>query len=237
MKRGQQRTHLQQSQLLKSCTSSSAHFAWWGMLRSISPKLDVPISWSTLISPGADMHLTNSQMQRRHSLVMPSNQAFQRGWRKTQLAKAVSITRKRQKEVSSHSDCKGGGKDGQFFRPGPPARYGDRQGRFQTPYSQPHYSQRGKFNPRRGGTYFQAVPYRSQPQYQPGEKKPDISNAKHKPVKSPTEEVLELLRSLPPKPTPKPQHNTATGDYKRTRTDPGRGTPVTLQRELAADHN
>jgi len=84
----------------------------------------------------------------------------------TALAKAVSITKKRQKEVSSDSDRKGGGKDGQFFRPGPPARYGDRQGRFQTPYSQPHYSQRGKFNPRRGGTYFQAVPYRSQPQYQ-----------------------------------------------------------------------
>ena len=48
---------------------------------------------------------------------------------------------------------------------------------------------------------------------------------------------FRVVKILTPKPTPKPQHNTATGGHKRTRTDPGRGTPVTLQRELAADHN
>lgn len=118
----------------------------------------------------------------------------------TALAKAVSITRNRQKEVSSDSDRKGGGKEGQFFRPGPPARYGDRQGRFQisdTVQSTSLQSE-GEIQSHERRDIFPGSSLQiSTPIPTLREKKPDISNAKHKPVKSPTE-VLELLRSLPP---------------------------------------
>ena len=73
----------------------------------------------------------------------------------TALSKAVAITRrsKKEKEAPAFSGRKEGQRGGPFFRGGPPAKYGGRQGKSFFPYSaQFHQSREGEYS--RGRRYF-----------------------------------------------------------------------------------
>lgn len=67
----------------------------------------------------------------------------------TALAKAVSITKKQKKESNHSFTPRGNPGDDRFFRRGPPARYGGRQGKNAIPYNQYHHTDRADTDQRR----------------------------------------------------------------------------------------
>ena len=67
----------------------------------------------------------------------------------TALAKAVSITKKQKKESNHTFTPRSNPGDDRFFRRGPPARYGGRQGKNAIPYNQYHHTDRADTDQKR----------------------------------------------------------------------------------------
>ena len=105
-----------------------------------------------VIDPSWSSYATEEFAGARDSLFAEAFQAdlTEKVEKDTALAKAVSITKKQKKE-SNHSRTNQ--RDDRFFRWGPPAKYGGRQGRNATPYSQYYHTDRPETDQKRFQQY------------------------------------------------------------------------------------
>lgn len=146
------------------------------MLPSLSLKQDDPRYLRQLTSHGVNMEPTIFLQQRIHSLATIFSLLLQPKLRKTALSKAVSITRrnKKEKETITPSSRKEGQRNDRFFRGGPPAKYGGRQGKSFFLYN-PHPFQNREREYNRGRNYPNYSPFQRQ-----GQKPSTTSQSCHK---------------------------------------------------------
>ena len=135
-----------------------------------------------VIDPSWSSYATEEFAGARDSLFGEAFQAdlTERVEKDTALAKAVSITKKQKKESNYSFTPSTNPRDDQFFRRGPPTKYGGRQGRNATPYNQCYHTDRPETDQKR----FQ--------QYTNGAQRPQSQF--HEPRFSPSQTALQRPR-------------------------------------------
>ena len=121
-----------------------------------------------VIDPSWSSYATEEFAGARDSLFGEAFQAdlTERVEKDTALAKAVSITKKQKKESNHSFTQRTNPRDDRFFRRGPPAKYGGRQGRNATPYNQYYHTDMPETDQKRFQQYTKGAQRPQRPQSQ-----------------------------------------------------------------------